>query len=442
VEQDYTYRDGVVLDILAFSEKQGYRPEDKVPEDPPPPEPPPEPPPNTTFEWTRSPEKQPSFVQDDDNGPEGTDRVFNLTSEQLKQEQIKVAESIDLSNSTLTKQQKDELHQLLLDFYRVWAVDNLNPHRTHVMEFSINTGDAAPIHSRPYRVSAKENAYIAEQIKQMLKNGIIRPSTSAWSSPVVLAPKPDGTLRFCIDYRRLNTLLKDDRRPLPLIQDILDGLEGGKFFTSLDLASAYWSLPVKEEDKEKTAFVVKGGLYEFNSMPFGIKTAPATFQFLMGKVLAGHPSAQPYLDDVSVVSKTWEEHLQHLRDVFQRLVDAGLTLKAKKCHFYVPEMPYLGHLAGPRGVRPNPDKVKEVKDMPRPGKKKDLRPFLGLAQYYRRFVLGFSHIASPLYELLKLHAAFDWQDCHEQAFNSLKAALVTSPILAYPDLNRPFTLYT
>jgi len=249
-------------------------------------------------------------------------------------------------------------------------------------------------------------------------------------------------LRFCIDYRKFNSLLADDRRPLPLIQDILDGLQGAQFFSSLDLASAYWSLPVKETDKDKTAFVVKCGLYEFNSMPFGIKTAPATFQFLMSKVLAGHPSAQPYLDDVSVVSKTWEDHLQHLRNVFQRLVDAGLTLKAKKCHSCLPEMPYLGHLAGSEGIRPNPEKTKQVQDMPRPSKKKDLRAFLGLAQYYRRFVLGFSQVAAPLYELLKLYASFDWQDCHEEAFNALKTALVSNPILAYPDLNKPFTLYT
>jgi len=442
LQEDHTYQDGVVLDILAFTNTQDDKVEEKVPAKPPPPEPPPEPPPGSSFEWTREPEKQPSFVQDDDNDPQGLDRVLNMTSEQLKQEQIKVAEAIDLSKSKLTKSQQDDLRKLLVEFYRVWAVDNLNPHRTHVMEFTINTGNATPIHARAYRVSAKENAYIAEQVRQMLKNGIIRPSTSAWSSPVVLAPKADGSLRFCIDYRRLNTLLADDRRPLPLIQDILDGLQGAEFFTSLDLASAYWSLPVKEEDKEKTAFIVKGGLYEFNCMPFGIKTAPPTFQFLMKKVLAGHPTAQPYLDDVSVVSKTWEDHLQHVRDVFQRLVDAGLTLKAKKCHFCLPEMPYLGHLAGPNGIRPNPDKVKEVQDMPTPSKKKDLRSFLGLAQYYRRFVLGFSQVASPLYELLKLHASFDWQDCHQQAFSALKESLISSPVLAYPDVNKPFTLYT
>lgn len=146
--------------------------------------------------------------------------------------------------------------------------------------------------------------------------------------------------------------------------------------------------------------MTQGGLFEFNVLPFGLKNAPATFQFYMQRVLAGHPSARPYLDDISVVSKTWEEHLQHIREVFKRLVDAGLTLKAQKRHFCQKEMPYLGHLAGPDGVRPNPEKIEAVQNLPPPAHKKDLRAFLGLAQYYRRFVLGFSHVAAPLYELL------------------------------------------
>ena len=443
LQPEHSYEDGVVLDVLAFTaepDPSNYQP----PSNPPPPEPPPEPPPGDSFDWPYNADHPPTTMDISDNhqSPEDINRVLNMSPEELKQAQLKVVASIDLSKSVLTDTQKKELRDLLLEFYQVWAVDNMNPHRTHVLEFTIPTGDAKPTQARPYRVSIKENAYIAEQVKQMLKNGIIRPSNSPWSSPVVLAPKPGGGIRFCVDYRAVNRLLPDDRRPLPLIQDILDSLNGAQFFSSLDLASAYWAVPINEDDKKKTAFVIQSGLFEFETMPFGLKNAPSTFQFLMGRVLAGHPTARPYLDDISVTSKTWEEHLAHLRDVFQRLVKAGLTLKASKCHFCLAEMPYLGHLAGPNGVRPNPEKTEEVRKMARPTKKKELRAFLGLAQYYRKFVLGFSHVAAPLYELLKLHAAFDWEDRHEQAFTALKEALATNHMLAYPDPNKPFTLYT
>lgn len=439
--------DEVVFEILSFRAEKS--PPIATPEDPPPPPKPPEPPPGNdddeSFEWPHQPEAPSSSLgpSDADTGPEDLNRILTMSPEELKQEQLKVVEEqVNLATPVLADTEREIIRNVCKEFYMAWAVDNLNPHRTNLIEFTIPTGNAKPIQSRPFRVSVKENIYIAEQVKLMLRNGIIRRSTSAWSSPVVLAPKPDGSLRFCVDYRRLNSILPDDRRPLPLIQDILDGLQGAKYFTSLDLASAYWSVPIKESDKEKTAFITQGGLFEFNVLPFGVKTAPATFQFLMQRVLAGHPSAQPYLDDISIVSKTFEEHVQHLREVFERLTKAGLTLKASKCHFCPAEMPYLGHLAGPNGVRPNPDKIKAVKEMPTPSKKRDLRAFLGLAQYYRRFVLGFSHVAAPLYGLLKLHASFDWEDCHEQAFNSLKEALVSSPVLAYPDPNKPFTLYT
>lgn len=239
-----TDAEGTCYDVLSF------RPEPPPP--PPPPNPPPDPPPDPvaeekacgkgdgaegkaeskddydqdSFQWPRQPEGHPSSLQhgDADVGPEELDRVLNMTPEEKKQKQLEIADSIDLSKSALTEEQKQQLRALFREFFRVWAIDNLNPQRTHLLEYSIPTGTARPLQTRPYRVSLKENIYIAEQIKQMSRNGIIRHSTSAWSRPVVLAPKPGGGLRFCVDYRKLNSILPDDRRPLPLIQDILDGL--------------------------------------------------------------------------------------------------------------------------------------------------------------------------------------------------------------------------
>lgn len=441
-EPDLRYEDGLMFDVMAYSVD-----EDVEPKGPGPPNGNGECNTSTEFEWKGNNSSQQDTEDPKDYDPppdsEAANKVQKMSPEELKAVQLEMADSVDLSDSILNEAQKEELRtKVLRAKYKAWAVDNLNPHRCNVMEFEIPTGDAKPVQSRPYRVSLKENEYINEHVKKMLDSGIIRMSQSQWSSPVVLVPKPDGSLRFCVDYRKLNSLLPDDQRPLPLIQDVIDALKGAKYFSCLDLASAYWSLPIKEGDKLKTAFVTKEGLFEFNVMPFGIKSAPTTFQYLMGLVLLGHPTARAYQDDVSVVSLTWEQHIEDLRDLFDRLIDAGLSLKASKCKFCMKEMPYLGFLVGPDGVRPNPEKIAAIKEMAVPQKKKMLRAFLGLAQYYRKFVLGFSQIASPLYDLLKLNATYDWRGEHQEAFEVLRDRLCDTPVLAYPDPNLPFILYT
>jgi len=437
-EPDIRYEDGLMFDVMAYSLEEEIEPQGPGP---------PDGEPVTEFEWqgNNPPQQDTGDPKDYDPPPdsEAANKVQSMSPDELKTVQLKMADSVDLSCSAISEAQKEELRtKVFRAKYKAWAVDNLNPQRCNVMEFEIPTGDAKPVQSRPYRVSLKENEYINEHVKKMLESGIIRRSQSQWSSPVVLVPKPDGSLRFCVDYRKLNSLLPDDQRPLPLIQDVLDALRGAKYFSCLDLASAYWALPIKEGDKLKTAFVTKEGLFEFNVMPFGIKSAPTTFQYLMGLVLLGHPTARAYQDDVSVVSLTWEQHLEDLSDLFDRLIDAGLSLKASKCKFCMKEMPYLGFLVGPEGVRPNPEKVVAIREMAVPQKKKMLRAFLGLAQYYRKFVLGFSQIAAPLYDLLKLDATYTWRGEHQEAFETLRDRLCDAPVLAYPDPNLPFILYT
>ena len=268
----------------------------------------------------------------------------------------------------------------------------------------------------------------------MLKQGVIQPSTSAWASPVVLVPKKDGNLRFCVDYRRVNAITKKDVYPLPRIDDILDTLGQARYFSTLDLASGYWQIEMDPATKDKSAFTTHAGLFEFERMPFGLCNAPATFQRLMQAVLAGMEwkFCFVYLDDILVCSRTLEEHLDHLQQVFNRLRKAGLTLKPKKCSFLQDQVIYLGHVISSKGIAPDPSKTQKVKDFPVPTDITKLKQFLGLASYYRRFIPGFAKLAHPLHSLTKKGADFYWSVECQRAFEKLKELLTQAPVLAYP----------
>jgi len=233
-----------------------------------------------------------------------------------------------------------------------------------------------------------ENEFIENEVRRMLKYGLIRPSDSPWAARVVLVAKKNGKLRFCLDYRELNSVTRKDAYPLPRIDDIFDSLGKARWFTSLDLASGYWQVEVAPEDQPKTAFISACGTFEFNVMPFGLTNAPRTFQRLMDRVLRNEIGkfVHVYLDDINVFSETFEEHLQHLAIVFQRLRDAGLRLNPEKCEFVRKSLHFLGHVVSEEGLGPDPSKVNKVQDYPVPTNVRDLRGFLGLASYYRRFI--------------------------------------------------------
>jgi len=279
----------------------------------------------------------------------------------------------------------------------------------------------------------------------MLSQNIIRPSASPWSSPVVMVKKKDGSWRFRIDYRKLNSVTHHDAYPLPRIDATLDSLARCKYFSTLDLASGYWQVAVEESDKEKTAFSTPQGNSEFNVMPFGLTNAPATFQRLMECVLSDLTFEQRliYLDDIIVFSTTFDEHLQRRGQVFLALRAAHLQLKLSKCSFMQKEVVYLGHIVSADGVKPDPRKVSAVSDSPSPSSIKELKHFLGLTNYYRKFICSYASIADPLYKLLKGNKkSFQWTTACQQAFDALKAKFTTSPILGYPDFTRPFVLYS
>ena len=283
-------------------------------------------------------------------------------------------------------------------------------------------------------------------VKEMEERGIVQPSSSPWASPVVLVPKKDGSLRFCVDFRRLNSITRKDVYPLPRVDDILDTLGNARYFTTLDLASGYWQVPLDDDARPKTAFTTHQGLYEFVRMPFGLCNAPATFQRAMQSVLAGLEwrDCFVYIDDILIASATYEEHLQHLEQVFDRLRTANLMLKPKKCRFLCKEVKYLGHVISVQGVLPDPDKTEQVKLFPIPEDVTQVRRFLGLASYYRRFVPNFAKIATPLHALLKKEKVFEWTSECTTAFNLLKDALTSPPVLVYPKFgpNSEFILET
>ena len=279
----------------------------------------------------------------------------------------------------------------------------------------------------------------------MLAEGIIEPSSSAYSASIVLVTKKDGSLRLCVDYRKLYKSSQTDAYPMPRIDDPIDGLGNSWYISTSDLTKGYWQVPVAMEDRPKTVFVTPYGLYQFRVMPFGLQGAPAKFQRLMDRVIAGLGDfTSTYLDDVIIFSDTWEDHLRHVRTTLERLREAGLTVKAKKSQLGTDHCVYFGHLVGSGIVQPDSAKVQIVWEFPTPGTKTQVRTFLGRSGYYCLFIPQYASIASTLTDLTKKSApnVVDWTDSCEQAFHKLKSLLCTSPTLASPDFKRPFILQT
>nr|XP_040028806.1 uncharacterized protein LOC120817079 [Gasterosteus aculeatus aculeatus] len=345
-------------------------------------------------------------------------------------------------DAQLSAAQKSELQHLVSQFSHVFSS---NPGRTQILQHEIHTPPGVVVRQRPYRIPEARRKAIEEEVQHMLKLEVIEPSKSPWSSPVVMVPKPDGTLRFCNDFRRLNEVSEFDGYPMPRVDELLERLGRARYISTLDLTKGYWQVPLSETAKPKTAFTTPSGHWQYRTLPFGLHGAPATFQRMMDILLRPHRSyAAAYLDDVVIHSETWEDHLNRLRRVLLELRRAGLTANPRKCHLGLSEANYLGFQVGRGVIRPQEKKVEAVRAAPRPSTKSQVRAFLGLAGYYRCFIPNFSSLASPLTDLTRKGQPekINWTPEAEEALRKIKMALTAEPVLRAPDFGCPFLLQT
>lgn len=357
-----------------------------------------------------------------------------------------------IDQSHLTEDQQKDLQSLLQKWAKVFAQHDEDFGHTDSVQHTIHPGDAPPIKERYRPLPPTMYREMKILLADMLEKGVIRDSCNPWAAPIVLVRKKNGSLRFCVDYRKLNAVTHKDAFPLPRIEETLTNLTHAEWFSTLDLASGYWQVAMDAKDREKTAFTTPLGLFEFNRMPFGLCNAPATFQRLMQQCLSRQLSESllVYLDDIIIYSPDFSSHLQDLESVFEKLWYHGSKLRLDKCKLLQQEVKFLGHIVDRKGVKPDPEKTSAVQDWPPPTTIRPVRPFLKLAGYYRRFVSNIAKIARPLNQLLtgipaskKTEArGVCWSTDCQEAFDTLKTALTQAPILAYADYSLPFLVYT
>ena len=358
---------------------------------------------------------------------------------------------------SLSEEERSQVFSLLHKWKDIFSTGDTDMGRTDVIKHKINLTDEIPFREAHRRIPPNMYEEVRRHIKDMLQSNVIQESCSPYASPVVLVKKPDGSLRFCIDYRKLNSKTIKNAHPLPRIDETLDSLLGSKYFSTLDLKAGYWQIEMEEQDKPKTAFTVGPlGFYEWNVMPFGLANAPATFQYLMQKTMGDLHLSQCllYIDDIIIFSSSFEEHLQRLEAVFQRLKKAGLKLKPSKCHLFHEKVKYLGHIISSDGIETDPSKIEALKHWPTPSSVQDMRRFLGFAGYYRRFVSNFAQISRPLHDLLKgdipskrcqrkqPEIPFHWCPVHQESFDHIIDLLCHTPVLSFADYSKPFVLHT
>lgn len=335
----------------------------------------------------------------------------------------------------ISEQQKLHLLNLLNKYRSCFAMKTCELGTCRFSEMSIKLCDDQPITYRPYRLSYSQRDKVRGIVNDLLENDIIRESQSPYASPILLVKKKNGEERMCVDYRALNNKTIKDKYPLPRIDDLLDRLKGCKYFTSLDLASGYHQIPISEQSIDKTAFITPDGHYEYLRMPFGLVNAPAVFQRTMNTILGSmrFSSVMAYLDDILIPSADIKTGFERLEQILQILKNAGMTLRLDKCRFLQTEIEYLGHQIDEEGIRPGAYKIKAVAEYTPPGNVHEVRRFLGLVSYFRKFIKDFAMLARPLTNLTKKSAIFQWGVEEQDAFIKLREKLITRPVLTIYD---------
>ena len=377
------------------------------------------------------------FVNNVANGSNVTNKGAQLPSH--------LEDVFDSCKDGLNEEQKHVFKNLLIKYSNIFSKSAEDIGFTDLVEHTINTNNHPPVRQRPRRIPLAKMKEAEAEIQKMVKQDVIESSMSPWNSNIVLVKKSDGSIRFCIDFRAVNDVTVKDSHPLPRIDDTLDALSGAKFFSTADLRSGYYQIPVKVEDRPKTAFSFPGGgLWQFKRMPMGLSNSAPVFERLMEKVLFGltWKICLVYLDDIIIFSRSFEEHVENLKEVFERLKEANLKLSPKKCHFFKKQVKFLGHIVSENGVSTDPSKIQAVKDWPVPKNVKEVRSFVGLTSYYRKFISNYADKARPLHKITEKNQKFVWTESCQQSFEELKSALITAPVLAYPSRDDLFILDT
>ena len=357
---------------------------------------------------------------------------------------VQIEDIINRVDQTVPQKHKEELRAMLNEYKDIISSDEFDLGRTSIVEHRIDTGDARSVRQTLRRTPEAYSHIIDDQLEILLKQGIIEPAQSEWSSNVVLVKKKDQTWRFCIDYRQVNQISKKDSFPLPRIDSCLDTLSNSAWFSTLDMRSGYFQVKINEQDAPKSTFITRKGAFQFKVMPQGLCNSAATFQRLMHVVMAGlnFDSCLVYLDDVIIYGPTLEVHLSRLRNVLERFRSAKLKIRADKCHMLQTEVSFLGYRVSKDGISTEQSKIKAVRDWPTPVNLRELRGFIGLCSYYRKFVQGFAGIAQPLHALTKKHAKWVWDPTCQAAFEELKEKLTSTPVMTLPQDDGTYILDT
>ena len=374
-----------------------------------------------------------------------SDQTDSYLSEQKEQTRIKVKTEpqaipehlvslFEKSSEGLAPEEKQKLQNLLLKYKDTFSKNEWDLGLTNLTEHSIDTGNSAPVKQPPRRVPIAFAAEEKKAIEDLKAKGVIRDSISPWASPIVLVHKKDGGVRPCVDYRKVNELVKPDGFPLPRVQDCIDAVAGSELFSVFDLTSGYFQIPLKEDDIPKSAFVCKYGQFEMTRMPFGLNNAASTFQRTMELALRGLQwiTCLIYIDDIIVFGRNFEQHLERVEQVLQRLKEAGLKVKPDKCNMLQTEVVFLGHVVSAQGVRPNPTNVSKIVGWPKPESAKQVKQFVAMGSYYRRYIRDFATIVRPMVDLTKKGKKFIWNEACNLSFEGLKKALTSSDVMAYP----------